>query len=169
MGPLQDQALGGQFFHYCLPNLCRMTTEWAYCYFSNCLPLHNRSVSYMNFASYIIKTNHQCLPRRSDSTANRIGFLMRNYLFIIHVVIEIDHIILRRTDCWRIVVIFSGCRWKWGWHGLHHVVGIVVDLEGRLLYLFHLHVELGRQLLQLASCIRCHQRRLGLSLRSLIL
>ena len=67
------------------------------------------------------------------------------------------------------VVIFSGGWWERGRHGLHHIVCVVIDLEGRLLDLFNLHVELGRQLLQLASCIWCHQRRLGLSLRSLIL
>lgn len=66
-------------------------------------------------------------------------------------------------------MIFSGGRWERSGHGFHDVVGVVVDLERRLLYLLDLHVQLRCQLLQLAPRVRRHQRRLRLSLWSLIL
>jgi len=40
--------------------------------------------------------------------------------------------------------------------GLHYIVGIVIYFKGRLFYLFHLYVQLIRQLLQLSTRIRSH-------------
>lgn len=41
-------------------------------------------------------------------------------------------------------------------HGLHYIVRVVVDFKRWLFYLFHLHIQLVRELLQFAARVRGH-------------